>query len=98
MRILLPHNLHAYAPAPTPDETPTLPPSPPSPLLMLLHPCLIFSLASNPYAPVGPSNYTSDATLTPITLSAAYHPYACGVPSRHASDTTYHPYARGVPS
>ncbi|MBW0478306.1 hypothetical protein O181_018021 [Austropuccinia psidii MF-1] len=47
------------------------PPSPPSPLLMLPHPRLIFSSAYNPCAPVGPSNYASNA---------AYHPYACGRP------------------
>ncbi|MBW0494617.1 hypothetical protein O181_034332 [Austropuccinia psidii MF-1] len=35
---------------------------------------------------------------TRLILSAAYHPYACGVPSRHASDATYQPYAHGVPS
>ncbi|MBW0537202.1 hypothetical protein O181_076917 [Austropuccinia psidii MF-1] len=28
----------------------------------------------------------------------AYHPYAHGVPSRHASDTAYHPYAGIVPA
>ncbi|MBW0556390.1 hypothetical protein O181_096105 [Austropuccinia psidii MF-1] len=35
-----------------------------------------------------------------LTLSHTHpdHPYACVVPSRHASDTAYHPYARGVPS
>ncbi|MBW0548635.1 hypothetical protein O181_088350 [Austropuccinia psidii MF-1] len=26
------------------------------------------------------------------------YPYACVVPSRHAPDTSYHPYACGVPS
>ncbi|MBW0553167.1 hypothetical protein O181_092882 [Austropuccinia psidii MF-1] len=72
-------------PHPPPDETPTLP----SPLLTLPHPCLIFSLAYNPYAAVGPSSYASDA---------AYHPYACGVPFQHASNTAYHPYAHIVPT
>ncbi|MBW0593452.1 hypothetical protein O181_133167, partial [Austropuccinia psidii MF-1] len=35
-----------------------------------------------------------------LTLShpCPYHPYACVVPSRHASDTACHPYACGVPS
>ncbi|MBW0569249.1 hypothetical protein O181_108964 [Austropuccinia psidii MF-1] len=37
---------------------------PPSPLLMLPHPSLIFSLAYNSYAPAGRSGYASDATLT----------------------------------
>ncbi|MBW0498032.1 hypothetical protein O181_037747 [Austropuccinia psidii MF-1] len=38
--------------------------------------------------------------VMPPTLPspAAYHPYACGVPSRHASDAAYHPYACIVPS
>ncbi|MBW0547159.1 hypothetical protein O181_086874 [Austropuccinia psidii MF-1] len=43
----------------------TLPPSPPSPPLMLPHPQLIFSAASHPYAPAEPSRYASDATLNP---------------------------------
>ncbi|MBW0536516.1 hypothetical protein O181_076231 [Austropuccinia psidii MF-1] len=43
------------------------PPSQPSPLLTLPHPRLIFSLACNPYTPVGPSIYASEATLTPLT-------------------------------
>ncbi|MBW0561645.1 hypothetical protein O181_101360 [Austropuccinia psidii MF-1] len=34
---------------------------------------------------------------TCLILSAAYHPYAHGVPSKHASDTAYHPYACGCP-
>ncbi|MBW0591062.1 hypothetical protein O181_130777 [Austropuccinia psidii MF-1] len=29
-----------------------------------------------------------------LILSATYHPYTCGVASRHASDAAYHPYAR----
>ncbi|MBW0498854.1 hypothetical protein O181_038569 [Austropuccinia psidii MF-1] len=35
-----------------------------------------------------------------LTLShpCHYHPYACAVPSRHASNTAYHPYTHGVPS
>ncbi|MBW0514570.1 hypothetical protein O181_054285 [Austropuccinia psidii MF-1] len=40
-------------------------PEVPSPLLTLLHPHLIFLLAYNPYATVGPSSYASDAALTP---------------------------------
>ncbi|MBW0519799.1 hypothetical protein O181_059514 [Austropuccinia psidii MF-1] len=35
---------------------------------------------------------------THLILSAAYHPYSCGVPSQHSSDATYHPYACIVPS
>ncbi|MBW0530106.1 hypothetical protein O181_069821 [Austropuccinia psidii MF-1] len=66
-------------PHPPPDETPKLPPSLPSPLLTLPHPLLIFSLAYNPYAAVGPSSYASDAALTPAqnASNASYHPYAC---------------------
>ncbi|MBW0492678.1 hypothetical protein O181_032393 [Austropuccinia psidii MF-1] len=45
------------------DETTMMP----SPLLMLPHPRLIFSLANNPYAAVGPSSYAYDAALTPLT-------------------------------
>ncbi|MBW0517025.1 hypothetical protein O181_056740 [Austropuccinia psidii MF-1] len=37
-------------------------------------------------------------TLAECPPNTAYHPYACIVPSRHASNTAYHPYARGVPS
>ncbi|MBW0461279.1 hypothetical protein O181_000994 [Austropuccinia psidii MF-1] len=33
-----------------------------------------------------------------LLAPAAYHPYACGVPSRHASDVAYHPYACIVPA
>ncbi|MBW0540550.1 hypothetical protein O181_080265 [Austropuccinia psidii MF-1] len=66
---------------PPPDETPTLP----SPLLTLPHPCLIFSLAYNPYSCGVHSRHASNA---------AYHPYACMVSSQNASDASYHPYAR----
>ncbi|MBW0520464.1 hypothetical protein O181_060179 [Austropuccinia psidii MF-1] len=75
-----------------------------SPLHMRLRHCPhhsrhIFSLACNPYTPAAPSCYTSDSALTPLCLilSAAYHPYACVVPSQHASDAAYHPWAHGVP-
>ncbi|MBW0498986.1 hypothetical protein O181_038701 [Austropuccinia psidii MF-1] len=52
------------------------PPSWPSPLLMLLHPCLIFSLAYNPYAAAGPSSYASNTALTPpyASLHLPYMP------------------------
>ncbi|MBW0473491.1 hypothetical protein O181_013206 [Austropuccinia psidii MF-1] len=33
-----------------------------------------------------------------LLAPAAYHPYACGVPSQHDFDTAYHPYARIVPA
>ncbi|MBW0570190.1 hypothetical protein O181_109905 [Austropuccinia psidii MF-1] len=35
---------------------------------------------------------------TRLILSTTYHPYSCGVPSRHASDAAYHSYACIVPS
>ncbi|MBW0564033.1 hypothetical protein O181_103748 [Austropuccinia psidii MF-1] len=35
---------------------------------------------------------------SPSSHPRPYHPYACVVPSQHASDTAYHPYTRGVPS
>ncbi|MBW0497193.1 hypothetical protein O181_036908 [Austropuccinia psidii MF-1] len=54
---------------------------------------------TTPYAPAAPSRYACDAALTPcLILSAAYHPNAHLVPSRHASDASYHPYAHIVPS
>ncbi|MBW0479950.1 hypothetical protein O181_019665 [Austropuccinia psidii MF-1] len=64
------------------DETMMLPPSPPSPLLTLPHPHLIFSATYNPYSPTAPS--------TPLCLlpPTHYHPYACIVPSQHASNAT----------
>ncbi|MBW0580059.1 hypothetical protein O181_119774 [Austropuccinia psidii MF-1] len=34
---------------------------------------------------------------TSLILSTAYHPYAHGVPYRHALDATYHPYACECP-
>ncbi|MBW0584319.1 hypothetical protein O181_124034 [Austropuccinia psidii MF-1] len=37
-------------------------------------------------------------TLAECPPDTAYHPYACGVPSRHAPNTAAHPYACGVPS
>ncbi|MBW0532307.1 hypothetical protein O181_072022 [Austropuccinia psidii MF-1] len=71
------------------------PPSLPSPLLILLNPRLILSLAYNSYAAVGPSNYASDTALTPPYTSS--HPpnmpptlltiLTLAVPSRHASNT-----------
>ncbi|MBW0527480.1 hypothetical protein O181_067195 [Austropuccinia psidii MF-1] len=80
------------------------PPSLPSALLMLPHPCLIFSLAYNPYAATGPSGYASDATLTAPYASS--HPpnmpltrltvLTLAVPSHNASDAPYHPYSLGV--
>ncbi|MBW0505296.1 hypothetical protein O181_045011 [Austropuccinia psidii MF-1] len=61
------------------------PPSPPSPLVMLLHPRLIFSLAYNPYAAAGPQFMPlkppspSLCLLAPIQhpSNAAYNPYTC---------------------
>ncbi|MBW0460384.1 hypothetical protein O181_000099 [Austropuccinia psidii MF-1] len=52
------------------------PPSPPSPLLMLPHPRLIFSLAHNPYAAAGPSSYASRPPSPPFTP-----PCTCHLPS-----------------
>ncbi|MBW0487842.1 hypothetical protein O181_027557, partial [Austropuccinia psidii MF-1] len=34
---------------------------------------------------------------TRLILSTTNHPYTCGVPSQHASNTAYHPYAHIVP-
>ncbi|MBW0506300.1 hypothetical protein O181_046015 [Austropuccinia psidii MF-1] len=51
-------------------------PSLPSPLLLFPHPCLIFSLANNPFPVAGPSSYASDAALTPLTP-----PCTCRLPS-----------------
>ncbi|MBW0507035.1 hypothetical protein O181_046750 [Austropuccinia psidii MF-1] len=48
------------------------PPSLPSPLLTLLHPHLICSLAYNPYTASGPSSYASKAALSPPYASS--HP------------------------
>ncbi|MBW0571055.1 hypothetical protein O181_110770 [Austropuccinia psidii MF-1] len=48
-----------------------------------------------------PPTLPSPPLMSPCThliLSAAYNPYACGVPSQDASDAAYHPYACGVPS
>ncbi|MBW0527231.1 hypothetical protein O181_066946 [Austropuccinia psidii MF-1] len=82
------------------------PPSPPSPLLMLPHPHLIFSFAHNPYAAAGPSSYAYNTALNPPYASS--HPpnmppilltiLTLAVPSQHASKAPYHPYACGVPS
>ncbi|MBW0508986.1 hypothetical protein O181_048701 [Austropuccinia psidii MF-1] len=33
-----------------------------------------------------------------LVAPAAYHPYACGVHSQHASNAAYHPYACIVPA
>ncbi|MBW0573515.1 hypothetical protein O181_113230 [Austropuccinia psidii MF-1] len=51
-------------PHPPPDETPTLPPISSLTTLYASAPRLIFSLAYNPYAAVGPSSYASNASLT----------------------------------
>ncbi|MBW0571056.1 hypothetical protein O181_110771 [Austropuccinia psidii MF-1] len=92
---------HAYVPAPPPDETPTLPPN------LRPHHSLPF------HTPASSSPWLTILTLLralklcfqcrpdpPLCLlaPAAYDPYACGVPSQHASDAAYHPYACGVPS
>ncbi|MBW0563679.1 hypothetical protein O181_103394 [Austropuccinia psidii MF-1] len=37
-------------------------------------------------------------TLAECPPNTSAHPYACGVPSQHASDTAYHPYTCGVHS
>ncbi|MBW0542473.1 hypothetical protein O181_082188 [Austropuccinia psidii MF-1] len=64
-----------------------------------MRPCLIFSLAYNPCAAVGPSVYASNATLNPpFSLHPLNMPpmlltlLTLAVPSHHA------PNARGVPS
>ncbi|MBW0525139.1 hypothetical protein O181_064854 [Austropuccinia psidii MF-1] len=94
--------LHAYAPAPPQDVTPTLPP---------------ISTITTPYAPTAPSINTSDAALNPPytffhppnalrhlpclrlhTLKnslqrrpppTTYNPYAAEVPSRYAAEATF---------
>ncbi|MBW0582845.1 hypothetical protein O181_122560 [Austropuccinia psidii MF-1] len=70
------------------------PPSPPSLLLTLLHPCLIFSLAYNTYTPAGPSSNASNATLTPLTPPCTHllPSLLSWMPAQNASDAAYHPY------
>ncbi|MBW0579383.1 hypothetical protein O181_119098 [Austropuccinia psidii MF-1] len=59
----------------------------------------ILTLLKGPQAmPPMPSLPPLTPPCTCLIVSAPYHPYACGVPSRHASDAAYHPYAHGVPS
>ncbi|MBW0534281.1 hypothetical protein O181_073996 [Austropuccinia psidii MF-1] len=71
---------------------------------MLPHPCLIFSLAYNPYTAEGPSSYASDTALTP-PYASSHLPHMpptlltilmLAVPSQHASNPAYHPYACSV--
>ncbi|MBW0502840.1 hypothetical protein O181_042555 [Austropuccinia psidii MF-1] len=49
------------------------PPSPPSPLVMLLHPLLIFSLAYNPYAASGPQVMPPTPPSPPLTPPHTHH-------------------------
>ncbi|MBW0461089.1 hypothetical protein O181_000804 [Austropuccinia psidii MF-1] len=84
------------------------PPSPPSPLLTLPHPSLIFSAAYNPYTPMAPSRYSSDGTLNPPNPlchlpSLCLHSTlpTCLQRCPHTSliiSATYHPYAPAGPS
>ncbi|MBW0515093.1 hypothetical protein O181_054808 [Austropuccinia psidii MF-1] len=58
-----------YAPAaPSICDYDSSPPSPPSALLMLVRPFLIFSTSYNSYAPAAPSRYASNTTLNPLCL------------------------------
>ncbi|MBW0497213.1 hypothetical protein O181_036928 [Austropuccinia psidii MF-1] len=107
--VITPHGATQHMltlPHPPPDETPTLPPhrrphhSLCFPTPASYSPWLtIFTLLQGPQVmPLMPPSPPLTPPCTPIILSAAYHPYACGVPSQHASDTTYHPYACIVPT
>ncbi|MBW0586344.1 hypothetical protein O181_126059 [Austropuccinia psidii MF-1] len=105
MARLPPHCLHAYAPAPPPDETPALPPhirphhslpfrTPASysswlTILMLLRGPQVMP-PTLPSPPLTPP-------CTRLTLSTAYHPYVCIAATRHASNTAYHPYTCMAP-
>ncbi|MBW0479077.1 hypothetical protein O181_018792 [Austropuccinia psidii MF-1] len=94
---------HAYAPAPpsrcdSDTALTTAYTSTPPPLNMLMLPQHPQKLPPTlPLPLLMPSS-------TCLILSAAYHPYAHAVPSRHASNTSlilntaYHPYAPAVPS
>ncbi|MBW0525263.1 hypothetical protein O181_064978 [Austropuccinia psidii MF-1] len=94
-----------------PDETPSLPPSPSSPLLMLSNPRPDHPYARgcppdtayHPYARGVPSQHAPNTTYPYACVvpsqhapDTAYHPYACGVHSQHAPNTAYHPYARSA--
>ncbi|MBW0528557.1 hypothetical protein O181_068272 [Austropuccinia psidii MF-1] len=70
--MLLPHRPNPQRHLPSLHSCNTLkmrlqcfPPSPPSPLLKLPHPCLNFSASYNPAAPAPPSRYASDTALNP---------------------------------
>ncbi|MBW0489561.1 hypothetical protein O181_029276 [Austropuccinia psidii MF-1] len=88
-------------PHPPPDETPTLPPH--------LHPYHSLSFRTpSPYSPWikiltllrGPKVMPPTPPSPPLSLLSpvAYHPYACIVPTQHASNASYHPYACIVPT
>ncbi|MBW0484156.1 hypothetical protein O181_023871 [Austropuccinia psidii MF-1] len=89
--------MHLHHP---PDETPALPPistlttpyaSKPPPHLLFglqsLRSCRALKLCLR---------RCPHPTLR-LILCATYHPYACGVPSQHASNAAYHPYTCLIP-
>ncbi|MBW0542554.1 hypothetical protein O181_082269 [Austropuccinia psidii MF-1] len=98
--------LHAYAPTPPPDETPTLPPistlttpyasAPPPHLLrglQSLRCCGALKLCHRrrPHPPYA-SLHPPNMPLTLLII------LTLAVPSQHAFNTTYHPYAHIVPA
>ncbi|MBW0467094.1 hypothetical protein O181_006809 [Austropuccinia psidii MF-1] len=62
----------------------TAPPSPPSSLLTLPHPCRLQSLCSRGALKIYLLHHPQPSLC--LILSAVYHAYACVVPSQHASD------------
>ncbi|MBW0573023.1 hypothetical protein O181_112738 [Austropuccinia psidii MF-1] len=86
---------------PPPDETPTLP----SHLFPHHSLCFHTPASSSPWLTIlsllqGPPVMPPTPPSPPLHLlaPAAYHPYACGVPSQNSSDTAYHPYPCIVPA
>ncbi|MBW0568717.1 hypothetical protein O181_108432 [Austropuccinia psidii MF-1] len=61
----------------------------------------MLSMLTRPHRPPDetPTLPPISVLTTPYALKPSpYHPYACVMPSRHASNTAYHPYAHRVPS
>ncbi|MBW0493133.1 hypothetical protein O181_032848 [Austropuccinia psidii MF-1] len=83
---------------PPPEETSTLPPH------LLPHHSLCFRTpaSSSPWLTIltllwGPQ-VMPPMPPSPLLSPTAYHPYAHGMPSRHASNAAYHPYTCIVPA